>query len=255
MKLPSVLGFLNIFQGKRRDNYAQRGPPDPGTGSSTGSRGFRGPEASLGGLPQEEVAIQTGHKTDVGEEEPWRKLLGSEEGGSGRSTVTAAKAVESRPAAAPVRPAVAGSSGPQQPSMAVMRAAARHGVPLPSLDTDEGPYGLLDEYVDDLLGIPLKDRPKDWKRPSINDSEAALKAAVPHIVYSDGRRGPPERAAPQRESRTAKSSPYLNGVLTGWASIDKDVVAPKVVDEHHEAVPSTVLAGSVTPAPKRRADR
>ncbi|CAJ1370651.1 unnamed protein product [Effrenium voratum] len=53
----------------------------------------------------------------------------------------------------------------------------------------EEPYGLLDEYVDDLLGIPAKDRPS-WQRPSWKETQGDLSAKVPQMVREDGSRGP-----------------------------------------------------------------
>eukprot|EP00435_Cladocopium_sp_Y103_P071794 s10_g38.t1 len=97
------------------------------------------------------------------------------------------------------------------------------------------PYGLIDEYVDDLLGIPPEERPS-WQRPSWHQTGSSMD--VPEMVLQDGSRA---LALPAAESRASQTpTPYLEGVLNGWAAIDRPVESKEVRDE---------------PAPKRRADR
>jgi len=177
------------------------------------------------------------------------------------------------------------SSGPARaagPSPATVHAA-RHGVPLPAAEEDDEAYGLLDEYVDDLLGIPQARRPNDWKRPSIKDTEASLQGATPQIIFGDGRRGPPKEAMPPRESLQEElgpmevprdqrpslvpppgataaagargSTPYMSGVITGWASIDAQAVNQKVAGGEgpepraaRGAEPEARAAGAPAPA-------
>lgn len=73
----------------------------------------------------------------------------------------------------------------------IVRAAARLGVPLPSTKEEDEKYGFIDEYIDDLLGVPPSKRPADWKRPTASETEAALRGLPPSIIYEDGRHGPP----------------------------------------------------------------
>ncbi|CAJ1370650.1 unnamed protein product [Effrenium voratum] len=101
----------------------------------------------------------------------------------------------------------------------------------------EEPYGLLDEYVDDLLGIPAKDRPS-WQRPSWKETQGDLSAKVPQMVREDGSRGP-ALATPEK----LPSSSYMAGVLSGWAAIDSDKVTTDAKDAKEG------------PAPKRRVER
>lgn len=94
------------------------------------------------------------------------------------------------------------------------------------------PYGLIDEYVDDLLGIPPEERPS-WQRPSWHQTGSSMD--VPEMVLQDGSRAP---ALPAENRALQTPTPYLEGVLNGWAAIDRPVES-----EVRE------------PAPKRRADR
>eukprot|EP00931_Biecheleriopsis_adriatica_P094940 TRINITY_DN68572_c0_g1_i1.p1 TRINITY_DN68572_c0_g1~~TRINITY_DN68572_c0_g1_i1.p1 ORF type:complete len:284 (+),score=46.44 TRINITY_DN68572_c0_g1_i1:93-854(+) len=155
-----------------------------------------------------------------------------------------------------------------QLSDAAKAKAARLGIPIPSQDVDDEPYGVMDDYVDDLLGIPKKDRPAGWKAPSLNETEASLGKTVPKIIYQDGRRAPlpnlpqRERVAQQEfsQSRTTKpadasgglksSTPYMSGVLSGWATIDSAKETPEMKREV-----DVVVARGNAPAPKRRAER
>merc|ERR1712217_171385 len=140
-----------------------------------------------------------------------------------------------------------------------MGKAAKLGVPLPDTSGD-GRYDILDDYVDDLLGIQSKDRPADWKRPAVEETEKSLPNA-PHIIYSNGTRGPPAQAAPPtmqamlsghdasgNAAAPAPANPYLNGVIGGWASID---AAPKGQDPTINGVSSRTADGT-GPAPKRK---
>lgn len=87
----------------------------------------------------------------------------------------------------------------------VVRAAARLGAVLPSTKTEDDTYSTLDAYVDDALGIPHSSRPKGWQqRPSIVESEAALKGRQPEIIFEDGRRGPSIDPLAQRETMREK---------------------------------------------------
>ena len=63
----------------------------------------------------------------------------------------------------------------------------------PSQETEA--YGLLDEYVDDLLGIPQKDRPVSWSRPSWQETAASM----PKMVLEDGSRGPALGSLPPKQ--------------------------------------------------------
>ena len=80
---------------------------------------------------------------------------------------------------------------------------------LPDKDSSE-PYGLLDEYVDDLLGIPLDERPNSSQR-------ATWQATAPQMVLEDGSRGPATLPKPDGSSA---STPYLAGVLNEWATVE-----------------------------------
>jgi len=157
-------------------------------------------------------------------------------------------------------------------SPAVVRAAARAGVPLPSMEPDDKAYGALDAYADDLLGTPDDKRPAGWRRPSLEEAEAQVKAALkgtmPPIIYSDGRRGPPPVPPPRRKTletlqeellkevpagprpslvpppgatkAAGSSASYMSNVLNGWASIDGEEVQMRVSEDNK-------------PAPKRKA--
>ena len=61
------------------------------------------------------------------------------------------------------------------------------------------PYGLLDEYVDDLLGIPPEERPS-WQRPSWQQTGSSMD--VPHMVLQDGSRGPVPATEKRSETPT-----------------------------------------------------
>ena len=70
--------------------------------------------------------------------------------------------------------------------------------PVESPDEPE-PYGLLDEYVDDLLGIPPEERPS-WQRPSWQQTGSSMD--VPHMVLQDGSRGPVPATEKRSETPT-----------------------------------------------------
>ncbi|CAE7838230.1 Eif3g [Symbiodinium necroappetens] len=149
---------------------------------------------------------------------------------------------------------------PDPSGPAELRGGTQHSAesPKPLVDgasQDTEAYGLLDEYVDDLLGIPWQDRPVSWSRPSWQETAHASGMSMPEMVMEDGSRGPALQTLPPRENllstATATSSgeplqpvlatPYLAGVLNGWAEIDRSAVDAKVVRD--------------SPAPKRRADK
>lgn len=148
-------------------------------------------------------------------------------------------------------------SGPPEKKVysdAARAHAARLGVLLPGDDDDEE-YGVLDEYMDDLLGTPMKDRPQEWQQPSKDQTGAALPAATPNIIFADGRKGPLEDTA-QRKKLMISENPQESGagtnnilgeVIGGWASIDKAVVEPQAA-----AAPSVVM--KTGPSPKRKAN-
>jgi hypothetical protein len=65
------------------------------------------------------------------------------------------------------------------------------------------PYGLIDEYVDDLLGIPPEERPS-WQRPSWHQTGSSMD--VPEMVLQDGSRAP---ALPASENRASQTPTHL----------------------------------------------
>ncbi|CAE7232322.1 unnamed protein product [Symbiodinium natans] len=173
----------------------------------------------------------------------WKALLTATTGTAGQVAPTGAGRQAPRSRAAPKA-----TADPAEPLQASQNS------PQSSPDSQEA-YGLLDEYVDDLLGIPPKDRPVSWSRPSWQETALASgMSEMPEMVLEDGSRGPALPSLPLREtlqSEPASSSrepaqpvpatPYLAGVLNGWAVIDRSAVDPKVVRD--------------IPAPKRRADK
>ena len=64
------------------------------------------------------------------------------------------------------------------------------------------PYGLIDEYVDDLLGIPPEERPS-WQRPSWHQTGSSMD--VPEMVLQDGSRAP----ALPAENRASQTPTHL----------------------------------------------
>jgi len=204
------------------------------------------------------------YKALLGPSSPSRAVPGAQ--------VTAPPAGTRQPAGAPPAAASgrASSSSAKEKvprhSPRLVQHAARMGVPLPSEEDDE--YGLLDEYVDDLLGIPDAQRPNSWQRPSMAETEASLKGTMPHIIFGDGRSGPPVGPKPVREglveaeavtptkvsdgrrpslvpppgsaAASAASSAYMSGVIGGWATIDSQEITLRVAEDDR-------------PAPKRKA--
>ncbi|CAE8599661.1 unnamed protein product [Polarella glacialis] len=190
------------------------------------------------------------------EEDDWRVLLASSPGDRVQSSPSPPSTRQGLAAAPPagVRNLHLQQKklAPPEPSAAAVKAAARAGVPLPNLDEDE-PYGLMDDYVDDLLGIPKNKR----SGPTLRAPGAALQGAVPQIIFGDGTRGVPEKAMPRMDKFAEEApgfepsdleqavvlesaSPYMAGVLGDWASIDKTLV-------------KTQVAQQAGPAPKRKA--
>mmetsp|Transcript_7584 Transcript_7584/g.9413 ORF Transcript_7584/g.9413 Transcript_7584/m.9413 type:complete len:169 (+) Transcript_7584:55-561(+) len=104
---------------------------------------------------------------------------------------------------------------------------------LPPEPKEPEPYGLIDEYVDDLLGIPQEERPS-WQRPSWQQTGSSMD--VPKMVLQDGSRGP--AAGVPGKQQTSMPTPYMEGVLNGWAAIDRPEVD-----------------STIQPAPKRRVDK
>jgi len=154
----------------------------------------------------------------MGGEEAWRALLGvslnvaSSSRSSGAASAANASAAAALAVAAREREAAATAASTSRTrqysySAAAIRAASRAGVPLPGLEEDKEPYGLMDEYVDNLLGTPAEERPSDWRRPSIEKTQAALRGQAPQIIYSDGRRAPPVDPMLPRESLTGARRP------------------------------------------------
>lgn len=206
------------------------------------------------------AARRSGKAASSDDDDFLEQLLGS----SGSIAPPAGASTSSRPAKPPaptVAPSVAAPATIQYSAAAVK--AARLGVPMPDT-SDEGRYDILDDYVDNLLGIPKADRPSGWQRPSVADTEKALPRPAPQIIYSNGTRGPPVQALPPRQapnvqeasrakdgssaaSAPGKASPFLNGVIGGWAGIDaesKDTATNGV---------SARVADGTGPAPKRKA--
>mmetsp|Transcript_26702 Transcript_26702/g.50173 ORF Transcript_26702/g.50173 Transcript_26702/m.50173 type:complete len:209 (-) Transcript_26702:82-708(-) len=194
-------------------------------------------------LPQPLETSTTSSSKDTEGDDDWKALL---------STTTPQK----RTTTQKLTP-----SEPAEPQVPVAAKAAAGGVErttvqpsAPSSPSEAEDYGLLDEYVDDLLGIPPQDRPAVWTRPSWQETAASLTSAVPAMVLQDGSKGPALAALPAREgdrvnggqlSQTRQeplpATPYLAGVLTGWAEIDRSAVESKVVRE--------------SPAPKKRVEK
>lgn len=220
--------------------------------------------AALAASPKADAEDDSDGETD---QRLFMKLLGGS--GSPTAAAPAASARASAPnGAASQGPTAASSSSsrasiPAGYSVAAMRAAARAGVPLPLAgEREEEAYGLLDEYVDDLLGVPEAQRPSDRKRPA---AEASFRGTTPDIIYNDGRRGPPLQSMPGLEEDSpakvpadprpslvpppgSKAAPktsdeFMSGVIHGWASID---AVPKAADPRLEA---PAAAGAPPPAP------
>ena len=101
-------------------------------------------------------------------------------------------------------------------------------------EPQDEPYDLLDEYVDDLLGIPIEERTTS-QRPS-------WQATSPQIVLEDGSRAP--ATAPTAGAKP--STPYLAGVINEWATIDKKQKPLGTLE------PTETRDG---PAPKRRVEK
>eukprot|EP00438_Fugacium_kawagutii_P021888 Skav219753 [mRNA] locus=scaffold569:223301:224872:- [translate_table: standard] len=155
-------------------------------------------------------------KTIEGDDDDWKALLTT----SGASSHTGVEARQSERVDTKETEAVDAETFQAQ-------ASSPPSIP-PKQDE---PYGLLDEYVDDLLGIPLEERPS-WQRPSWKQTGSSVD--VPEMVLHDGSRGP----ALQSEAQS-QPTPYLEGVLNDWAAIDAEDPIP-------------MRDG---PAPKRRVDR
>eukprot|EP00929_Paragymnodinium_shiwhaense_P007525 TRINITY_DN111443_c0_g1_i1.p1 TRINITY_DN111443_c0_g1~~TRINITY_DN111443_c0_g1_i1.p1 ORF type:complete len:240 (-),score=53.79 TRINITY_DN111443_c0_g1_i1:148-867(-) len=195
-------------------------------------------------------------------DEPWRNLLG----GPGQTGDSAGSAV-APPAGVLVetkssRLETPKEKAPEVPvSAALARTAAFLGVKLPQNQgaegQDEDEYGAMDDYIDDLLGTPLEDRPAHSasfrQQNTAQAAEAALAAKFnAEIIYADGRRGPAEELRPadpnQEDGQVApsmSSSPFFENVITGWASIDKESANQQALD--------TKVASDLRPAPKRKA--
>jgi len=109
------------------------------------------------------------------------------------------------------------------PSAAAMRYAAKMGVALPTHDEAE-PYTALDNYVDDLLGIPPDERAAHWERPS----DATVLSAMPEAIRKSS--GPKPPSMPQEDDPLDDNlqkelvTPYFSNVIGGWASIDAEVL-------------------------------
>eukprot|EP00930_Biecheleria_cincta_P038683 TRINITY_DN26569_c0_g1_i1.p1 TRINITY_DN26569_c0_g1~~TRINITY_DN26569_c0_g1_i1.p1 ORF type:complete len:238 (+),score=64.91 TRINITY_DN26569_c0_g1_i1:111-824(+) len=197
------------------------------------------------------------------DDDDWKALLSPTPGVAPPAGLPAAPKVAASESVTAPRAAQQRSQGSasKPPSAAAKRAAARLGVPLPS-DEDQ-PYGLMDEYMDDLLGIDKKDRDSNWKRPSLQETESALRE-LPQIVYQDGSKGPSHSRMPRKEilveenaskvekkgsGSTPAATPYLSGVLNNWAEIDS---SSKV---ETQTVQTTQVGRDTRdrPAPKRKA--
>mmetsp|Transcript_24367 Transcript_24367/g.56627 ORF Transcript_24367/g.56627 Transcript_24367/m.56627 type:complete len:303 (+) Transcript_24367:81-989(+) len=202
-------------------------------------------------------------------------LVGSQgpQGGSSSSRPAAKPAVRNLPPNGAPAPR-SGSSGKlpkdmSQVSAAAVRAAAQAGVPLPLAGDEDDEYGHVDNYVDDLLGTPMKDRPEEWRNRSIEAAaEAALSAEMPNIIFANGRKGPPLEAKPEMprlkeqepiemsypdpSQLSTQVSPYLNGVLTGWATVDLPALDSKGADGPAEGV-KTAAPADPRPQPKESA--
>ena len=86
--------------------------------------------------------------------------------------------------------------------------------PTPLVDAGASPdeaYGLLDEYVDDLLGIPWQDRPGAWSRPSWQETARASGMSMPEMVMEDGSRGPALQTLPPRENLLSTGAATSSG--------------------------------------------
>jgi len=172
------------------------------------------------------------------------ELLGGARPPSRDAKVGALRAVPVKaPGLSKEAPSQSRAPRPAGHSVAAMRAAARAGVPLPSVE-DEEEYDLLDAYADDLLGIPESQRPSSFKRPTINETEAVLRSSGADTVLRERMRGEvleplPQRGGWQRPESEAPTSgrpsllppagpkaiprssdEFLSGVIHGWAGID-----------------------------------
>ena len=101
-------------------------------------------------------------------------------------------------------------------------------------EEEDEPYGLLDEYMDDILGIPAGQRPANWQRPTLSDTAASM----PQIIFADGRKAPMDGELPRKENvaewdldgEAAPSAPgpgsspppYISGLLKNWAAVDQE---------------------------------
>lgn len=197
-------------------------------------------------------------KGDAGaDDDDWKALLSPTPGVAPPAGMPAAPRAAASVSVAAPRAAQQRSSR-SEPSAAAKRAAARHGVPL--LNDEEQPYGLMDEYMDDLLGIDKKERDSNWKRPSLQETETSLREA-PQIVYEDGSKGPMNSRMPRKETLVEEKenaskldkkgvpTAYLSGVLNDWADVDSTKKAQA------QTVQSTQVGRDTRdrPAPKRKA--
>lgn len=167
-----------------------------------------------------------------------------------RAPVAPAAGESSAPAAGQSRGPGSTSSGEaQRLSLKMQKHLLATGVPPPS--QEEEPYGLLDDYVDDLLGVRAQDRPADWQRPDMADPQFqdAIRGMTPQIIFADGTKGPPPRPMPTPErmletytmpdefaykppsdAKPNVVTPLLDGVLTRWANVDANAVPVKKGD-------------------------
>lgn len=113
------------------------------------------------------------------------------------------------------------------PTEAASSPAPTSSAMLQSRDMEE-PYDVLDQYVDDLLGVASNLRPPGWQGPPQPGREdAPLKARAQLIIYESGELGPP-RSVRKQDSREAV--PELGGMLSGWAKVDGSSVGWRIVE-------------------------
>lgn len=224
------------------------------------SSASRDPLILLQGLPMvsddeadDSAGEEEGHEgedTDKEDEEQdavdWRELLGGPNTASSSSREASANAKEEYDD--DPRKAL----GLENVPFAVIHEAAKLGVPLPYQgDEEEEEYNSLDAYADDILRIPLSQRPEGWRS---KEAPVVMQKAPPLLTPEEEEkifmlRAPRLSLSPRRLVRCeeealeeAKSrGADFSGVLHSWAAVDSIEIATRVID---------VGSG---PAPKRRA--
>lgn len=83
--------------------------------------------------------------------------------------------------------------------------------------------------MDDVLGIPEKDRRGDYRPPSLSETEAAIKEIQKQVIYADREfdnvrlymvKGHGEQAGAEPTFEPTTSAAFLD-VMSGWSYVEK----------------------------------